>query len=317
MGNLSIEQIDSFISQWFSFTECPKNAAILQEKLKEPNHDRIRDMVTHPLRLALLCQAFYRNPNTDLPETKAGLYELFVRYFYEWKPNIVDVDLRTQDSLREDLHQALGKLVIAAIDSDAGFRLTRSFTVKAMGSSNLFNLACNVGWLSLIDRNDLDEEVYSFFHATFQEYFAALAADQDFFLPKNHVDQPVEDGRYRFFEAKWREVLTIWLGRSDISKDDRLSFKKFLEDFQSGVGDLDYYDDFYSESARQIANEISAEGNFNEEKLKDSLDRLHQSKEEYYNNKSRSYQAKPKPIQQRERNFRYSPTFAGIDAAIK
>ena len=211
MGNLSIEQIDSFISQWFSFTECPENAAILQEKLKEPNRDRIRDMVTHPLRLALLCQAFYRNPNTDLPETKAGLYELFVRYFYEWKPNSVDVDLRTQDSLREDLHQALGKLAIAAIDSDAGFRLSRSFAVKAMGSSDLFNLACNVGWLSLIDRDDLDEEVYSFFHATFQEYFAALAINEHSFFLENKPDDVIS-GCYQIFESKWLEVALFWIG---------------------------------------------------------------------------------------------------------
>ncbi len=211
MGDLSIEQIDSFISQWFSFTVCPENAAILQEKLKEPNRDRIRDMVTHPLRMALLCQAFYRNPHTDLPETKAGLYELFVRYFYEWKPNIVDVDLRTQDSLREDLHQALGKLAIAAIDSDAGFRLSRSFTVKAMGSSDLFNLACNVGWLSLIDRNDLDEEVYSFFHATFQEYFAALAINEHSFFLENKPNNVIS-GCYQIFESKWLEIALFWIG---------------------------------------------------------------------------------------------------------
>ena len=299
MGDLSPEQVDSFINQWFSFAERPESAPILQEKLNEPNRDRIRDTVTHPLRLALLCQAFYRNPHTDLPETEAGLYELFVRYFYEWKPNIVNVDLRTQDSLREELHQALGKLAISAIGSDAGFRLSRSFAVKAMDNSDLFNLACNVGWLSLIDRNDLDEEVYSFFHATFQEYFAALTVDQDFFLPKNHVDQPVEGGRYRLFEAKWRKVLTIWLGRSDVSKDDRLNFKKCLKDFQSGVGDPDYYDDFYSDSAQKIANIISDEGDFNKEKPS-------------------SYQAKLKPIEEKnERNSRYcQPTYENIDAAI-
>jgi predicted NACHT family NTPase len=199
MGNLSLEQIDSFISQWFSLIKRPKNASILQEKLKEPKRDRIRDMVRHPLRLALLCQAFYLNPKTDLPETKAGLYELFVRYFYEWKPNIVDVELRTQDSLREKLHQGLGKLAIAAIDSDAGFRMSRRFAVEEMGSSDLFNLACNVGWLSLIDRNDQDEEVYSFFHATFQEYFAALVIDDHSFLFSHVANNPLEDG-YRVFQ---------------------------------------------------------------------------------------------------------------------
>ena len=243
MGNLSIEQIDSFISQWFSFAECPENASILQAKLKEANRDRIRDMVTHPLRLALLCQAFYRNPHTDLPETKAGLYELFVRYFYEWKPNIVDEDLRTQDSLREELHQALGKLAIAAIDSDAGFRLSRSFAVKEMGNSDLFNLACNVGWLSLIDRNDLDEEVYSFFHATFQEYFAALAInDWSYFLI--HNSDNISQGNYRIFYSKWTEVFLFWLGRDE---EYLLSHKQSL--MHDLINFKDDCHDLYSEKA--------------------------------------------------------------------
>lgn len=103
MRDFSPKQVDKFIRDWFISAEKPESARILQAKLKEPNRDRIRDMVRHPLRLALLCQAFYRNPHADLPETKAGLYELFVRYFYEWKPNIVDGDL-THDTLQEELH---------------------------------------------------------------------------------------------------------------------------------------------------------------------------------------------------------------------
>jgi transcriptional regulator with XRE-family HTH domain len=256
MGNLSLEQIDSFISQWFSFTECPENAAILQVKLKEASRDRIRDMVTHPLRLALLCQAFYRNPNTDLPETKAGLYELFVRYFYEWKPNIVDVDLRTQDSLRESLHQALGKLAIASIDGDAGFRLSRSFAVKAMGNSDLFNTACKVGWLNLIERNERDEEVYSFFHATFQEYFAALAInDWDFFLPRKHIDKPLPEQKYRIFEPQWRYCFLLWIGRENgVIEDSKEEVIKSLWQFNDSCYRI------YSRKAKCLA--VAATGEF-------------------------------------------------------
>jgi energy-coupling factor transporter ATP-binding protein EcfA2 len=230
MGNFSPEQVDEFISDWFVSAECSQSGTILQVKLKESNRDRIRDMVRHPLRLALLCQAFYRNPDAELPETKAGLYELFVRYFYEWKPNIVSVDLN--DSLKDELHQALGKLAIAGIDGDEGFRLSRSLAVKEMGDP-LFGLACDLGWINLVDLNESEERVYSFFHATFQEYFAALAINnREFFL--NHVPNNPNQGVYRIFESNWKQVLLMWLGRSG---GGLLQEKKcFIQDFN------DFYD---------------------------------------------------------------------------
>jgi predicted NACHT family NTPase len=51
----------------------------------------------------------------------------------------------------------------------------------------LFNLACRLGWLNLVDREaKTDEAVYAFFHPTFQEYFAACAIDDwRYFLNHN------------------------------------------------------------------------------------------------------------------------------------
>lgn len=245
MGKFSQDDVDKFISEWFIKVERPESAPILQAKLNDPNRDRIRDMVRHPLRLALLCQVFYRNPNTDLPETKAGLYELFVRYFYEWKPNIVDEDL-TQDTLRKELHLALGKLAIAGIDGDAGFRLSRSLAVKEM-DDRLFKLASDVGWLTLIERDEQDQEVYAFYHASFQEYFAALAIEHHSFL-LNHVPNNLLEGSYRVFQSKWREVFLLFLGRKD---DDLLQQKRLLMNrliaFQDDCGG------FYTEKSRLLA----------------------------------------------------------------
>jgi len=214
MGYFDPEQIDEFIRDWFLKAEKPELGAVLQAKLKEPNRDRIRDMVRHPLRLALLCQAFYRNPNEDLPETKAGLYDLFVRYFYEWKPNFVPEDMQTHDGLREKLHEALGNLAREGIDdSSIGFRFLRNFAVKEMGN-RLFKLACDLGWLNLVERNEQDQEVYAFFHPTFQEYFAALAiSDSYFFL--HHISEDPYRGTYRIFEPQWEEVFLLWLGQRD------------------------------------------------------------------------------------------------------
>jgi hypothetical protein len=253
MGDFSPEQVDKFISDWFVAVEKPESAPILQAKLKEPNRDRIRDMIRHPLRLSLLCQAFYRDLNTELPETKAGLYELFVRYFYEWKPNIVDEDL-TQDTLREELHLALGKLAIAGIDGDAGFRLSRSLAVKEMGD-RLFKLASDVGWLTLIERDEQDQEVYAFYHASFQEYFAALAIDDwDFFIPCDHVDKPLQDRKYRIFENQWRHCFLLWIGQETrVSKKSKEELIRFLWDFKDNCGH------FYSRKAKCLATSCTGE----------------------------------------------------------
>lgn len=293
------EGVHKFIDKWF--VGNLELAERLKDALAESGKELICDTVRNPLRLTLLCYSWQKNQGT-LPETKAGLYAKFVDSFYEWNKGKIKAELSSQK--RRELNLALSELAKRAIDNGSSrFRLTRDFVESVFNEFNLdlLDLAINLNWLVDIGvvAASHDQKVYSFYHPSFQEYFAALTVDQDFFLPKNHVDQPVEGSHYRLFESKWQEVLTIWLGRSDVSKDDRLNFKKCLTDFQSGVGDPDYYDDFYSDSAKKIANMISDEGDFNKEKPS-------------------SYQAKPKPIEEKnERNSRYrQPTFENIDAAI-
>jgi len=262
MGYFDPEQIDEFIRDWFLKAEKPELGAVLQAKLKEPNRDRIRDMVRHPLRLALLCQAFYRNPNEDLPETKAGLYDLFVRYFYEWKPNFVPEDMQTQDGLREKLHEALGNLAREGIDdSSIGFRFLRNFAVKEMGN-RLFKLACDLGWLNLVERNEQDQEVYAFFHPTFQEYFAALAiSNWRFFLPTSLSDLKSND--YPIFDTRWHEVIILWLGRENIKIEDKEAFINDLINFEDKCIDFSEIKckSFYGYRAYFLAAKCLAEFN--------------------------------------------------------
>lgn len=231
--NFSQGDVQRFIEQWFEFAEKPQLGKVLWEKLNEPQSDRIRQLVENPLRLALLCQAFYRDEQAELPETKAGLYELFVRYFYEWKPTLSSVDWTTQLELKEELHQALGRLSIAGLDSDARFRLPESLVKKEL-DDRLFKLAWELGWLNLVDREaKTDEPVYAFFHPTFQEYFAALAIDDwNFFL--NHVPDNPAQGNYRIFESQWKEIYLLWLGLNKIQKEQKESFIKTLLEFQDG-----------------------------------------------------------------------------------
>jgi hypothetical protein len=174
-----------------------------------------------------------------LPETKAALYERFTRYFYEWKQE-QHLDLSQQDELIDELHEALGKLALAGINSATRFRLERKFARQQMGD-RLFKLVERLNWLVLVDREaNTDEAVYAFFHPTFQEYFAACAIDDwHFFL--NHVPDNPMHGNYRIFEPQWKEVILLWLGRQDIASEQKEEFIWALGRFEDGCEDFYRY----------------------------------------------------------------------------
>ncbi|MEH2388753.1 MAG: hypothetical protein V7K14_23890 [Nostoc sp.] len=185
------------------------------------------------MRLSLLCQIFYQNEEGELPGTKAEFYEIFTRYFYEWKPELVP-DVINSYQLKKELHEALGKLALAGINSDLKFRLKRSLAVEEMGEK-LFKLAYDLGWLNQVDRDAVnDEDVYAFFHPNFQEYFAALIIDDwHYFL--NHVPNNPEEGIYRIFEPQWKEVMLLWIGRKNVEKEQKESFLSTLIDLSDNI----------------------------------------------------------------------------------
>jgi energy-coupling factor transporter ATP-binding protein EcfA2/DNA-binding Xre family transcriptional regulator len=243
------EQIDQFIQEWFSCAEDAQRGEQLQAKLKETGRERIRDLVKNPLRLALLCQIFYLDKSGDLPETKAAVYERFTRYFYEWKQELHPRDLINQDELKNELHQALGKLALAGINSKAKFRLKQSLAHQEMGEG-LFNLACNLGWLNLVERDaETDEPVYTFFHANFQEYFAALNIDDwHYFL--NHIPYNPRQGVYRVFQPQWKEVILLWFGHNEEKlKEQKEQFIQALVEFEDGWEDFYHYRAYFLASA--------------------------------------------------------------------
>jgi DNA replication protein DnaC len=264
------EDVDKFIEEWF---KCDENkiqcGEELKAKLREPGKERIYELVTNPLRLSLLCQIFYQSKHSDLPETKAELFGLYTRHLYYWKRKLVPQNFNY--TLKQELHQALGRLALAGIDSDARFRLNESLAVKEMGQ-DLFDLACDVGWLNLVDREaNSNEAVYAFFHPNFQEYFAALVIDDWHYFLNHNNDNPNpfikhnnQDCVYRIFEGKWKEVILLWFGlaRNKVSTDLKEDLMKELINFQDGCTDFYMYQSYFLAVA--VTSEFS-HSNFTDE----------------------------------------------------
>ncbi|MEH1869518.1 MAG: HEAT repeat domain-containing protein [Nostoc sp.] len=228
------EQVERFIHKWF--IAIPETGKQLCTALKESGKERIQDLVKNPLRLTLLCLN-WQSGDGKLPDTQAGLYQQFVDDFYKWKKEEITINF---DQLQQ-LNVKLGELAKEAIDKEATrFRLRQDFVGQFLGDADdknsLLKLALNRGWLNQVGTDTNKKPVYAFFHASFQEYFAAKAIDDwHFFL--NHVPKNPRQGTYRIFEPQWKQTILLWLGRPEAElKQQKQEFIDALVNFQDGCG---------------------------------------------------------------------------------
>ncbi len=245
------EQMQGFIWRWFPGLfgegEADRLAESLWSELQGAGKERIKDLCRNPLRLTLLCSTW--QVGQALPETTAELYGGFVESMYEWKEDKFEV---TEEE-KEELNTALGALAKASLDAETSrFRLSHRLVCDYLGKpkakGSLFPLALQLGWLNEVGvaAENPRQRVYTFYHATFQEYFAALAVeDWDYFLPKDHCDRPVEGKRYRIFEKQWKQVILVWLGRWDIEEDQKDLFINKLLHFKDRCGNFYEFQTFY------------------------------------------------------------------------
>ena len=211
---------DQFIKNWFE-ENLPLGEQLITE-LNQDGKERIRDLTKNPLRLTMICFSWQKNKG-KLPNTKAELYKECVDAFYDWKAKEV---FSTTPKERKELNQALGELAKNALEQDsAWFRITHQQICECeyLGNPNeegLRKKAIELGWLNEVGvaEENPDEQVYAFFHPSFQEYFAALAIDDwTFFLNHNNENpNPFHNYNnqkcvYRIFKKQWIEVVLFWI----------------------------------------------------------------------------------------------------------
>ncbi|BAU09762.1 hypothetical protein LEP3755_02370 [Leptolyngbya sp. NIES-3755] len=230
--NLSFrEQTGEFIDRWFQ--KKSELGDRLKQELNKPERKRVRDAVRNPLRLALMCRSWSLTQGT-LPSTKSTLYQQFVETIYAWKQDYFP----TTPAQRQQLNHALGQVALRALtQSKTRFRLPYSFLQQAFGEAlDLMPLALQLGWLNQVATLN-GEKIYAFYHSSFQEYFAAQAIDNWQFFFDN----------YLIFQSHWREVIFLWLGRTDLEIDQKESFIQALIEFDDRCGG------FYSHRAFFLA----------------------------------------------------------------
>ncbi|MEH1969298.1 NACHT domain-containing protein [Nostoc sp.] len=241
------EQVERFIHRWFA--AIPEIGKQLCTALKESGKERIQDLVKNPLRLTLLCLN-WQSGDGKLPDTQAGLYQQFVDDFDKWKKD----EFATNSDQRQQLNVKLGELAKAAIDKEATrFRLRQDFVSHFLGDGDdeksLLKLALNRGWLNCVGIDTNRKPVYAFFHASFQEYFAAKAIDDwHFFL--NHVPKNPSQGTYRIFEPQWKQTILLWLGREEENlKQQKQQFIDALVSFKDGCCEFYEYRAYFLATA--------------------------------------------------------------------
>ncbi|MBW4487366.1 MAG: HEAT repeat domain-containing protein [Trichocoleus desertorum ATA4-8-CV12] len=242
------DQVGQFIERWFQ--SQPTLGDRLQVELDKLERRRIKDVVKNPLRLALLCRAWSLAQGA-LPNSKAALYQQFVETIYEWKQDRFPTSL----AQRWQLNQALGQLALQALaQTNTKFRLSQSLVQQVFReqSLELLDLALNLGWLNQVGISTTSgEKVYAFYHPTFQEYFAAQAiADWRCFLPPTAPNSPVDlEASPLVCASQWREVILLWLGRSDISAIEKISFLQALTEWEDGCGGFYHYQAYFLAAA--------------------------------------------------------------------
>ena len=279
------DQVQAFIRNWFSQAKHPQVGEFLLGKLAQPEHQRLADLIRNPLRLTLFClNGLEYQDKGILPETQAALYQDFVKKFYLMNNAKNQAALWTNEDRQKELNKVLAELSLWAMTNSSSRFLIRPSELspelkQKLGGEDVNNwLACRLGWLNCVgvDPQNPQQWVYGFYHATFQEYFAALGVKNGWCFFEGN----------RIFDREWKQIILLWLGRKDVRDEEKEELIQALIEFEDGCGEWKagkgkgFYEyrayflaaagivEFKSSKSQEIVNQIVrwGFGYFNEEK---------------------------------------------------
>ncbi|MEA5510592.1 HEAT repeat domain-containing protein [Crocosphaera sp. UHCC 0190] len=234
--------IKQFIQQWFLPSLLFEQRKPLKEHLdqqlcrilEEPETQHLQRWLKNPQRLALLCRFWLKNPN-QFPKTSAQLYQGLVNEFYQWQAENISTTLQQKQQLSH-------LLAILALKnqshSETSSIIDYEMIVDSFGENlPLFSLAVQLKWLipvGMVTENE-ENNYYTFCDQTFRDYFAALAIDDwQCFLNSHNTTYPI-------FSYQWQNSFRFWLGREDISTDDKETLIKALMTIDDQCGPANFY----------------------------------------------------------------------------
>jgi energy-coupling factor transporter ATP-binding protein EcfA2 len=232
-----LDQVMQFMNGWFDNDSSVVEP--LREALEEPGKEYIKDLVRNPLRLTLFCASVEKN--LDLPDTQSQLYKKFIDYLYVSQSAKFEAEVKK----KVRLNKALGELAKLGLNRIEGKQL--QFTSNEMeklwaDDESTSGALKKLGFLKCVEKT---QQIYSFLHLTFQEYFAACSIDSsDYFLPEIPADVSIDQKAeciYRVFEAQWQQVILLWFGRADISATLKNNFLFNLTNFEKKEEGFYYY----------------------------------------------------------------------------
>jgi hypothetical protein len=225
IADFSHEQIEQFISNWFS-TEVDREAQTGQkcwELLQKDEYAAAKELAKTPLLLTFLCVVY--DESQTFPNHRSRLYHKALRILLEkWAAE----KRLERDPIYEGLHIELEEILLTEI-ADQGFQQDQLFfdkreivqQIKNFLAENL-NAPQHLNGEAVLDAMAVQqgilveraEDIYSFSHLTLQEYLTAQH------IVDNHQVQEIVE--QHLIDPRWKEVFLLIAGLMRGGADDLL-----------------------------------------------------------------------------------------------